>query len=378
MNSAYKWKNMIKENLIKIFKKTIPMIGVDIGSSSVKMVYYTGKDVKSIKLVSYATEIIPKHFVKDGEFENLEGVGEIVKACWKKLNVSTKDVVIAIPSSNVITKKIIMPFYDNEYDLETQAISEISQYIPFNVDEVSTDFQVLSSQPNKDNAEEMESDVLLVASRKEKINERTAIMEVADLRTKIMDVENFAIQNGLLCYYNSVWPVDQNIVVFDFGGTTLRMWVLRNGVSIYQRDVTIGGSKLTQMLVQHKALQEYEAEDIKRNDIENEEYSEPVLKPFLENVTEEIVRCIHFFLSNSNQTQINEILFLGGASNTPGLISYIANGLFNNHQMQPEINIVNPFQNVMVSEKINLTKLKKESPSLLLASGLAIRSILNK
>jgi len=176
-----------------IFKpKAPPLFGMDISSSSVKMVEMVeaGKGVPRVE--RYVIEPLPKDAVVDGNIANLESVSEAVQRGWKKLATKTKNVAMALPTAAVITKKIIVPAGLREEELEIQVESEANQYIPFALEEVNLDFQVIGPSPS--GPEEVE--VLIAASRKEKVEERVAVAESAGLRALCIDVESYATQTS--------------------------------------------------------------------------------------------------------------------------------------------------------------------------------------
>ena len=167
-----------------------PLIGLDVSSSSVKLVEVSEAGKKSYRIERYAIEALPKDAVLDGNITNLEAVADAVKRAWKKLATSTKDVAMALPAAAVITKKIVVPAGLREEELEVQVETEANQYIPFALDEVNLDFQVVGPAPSS--SEEVE--VMIAASRKEKVEDRIAVAQASGLKPKVMDVESFAMQ----------------------------------------------------------------------------------------------------------------------------------------------------------------------------------------
>ena len=162
------------------------LIGVDLSSSSVKMVELGSDGKKGYRVERYTTEILPRDAVADGNIVNLEASAETVRRAWKKLGASTRDVAIALPASHVITKKIIVPSGQRESELEVLVESEANQYIPFALEEVNLDFQIIGPAPSSPD----EIEVLIAASRKEKVEDRVAVVESDGLRPVVMDVES--------------------------------------------------------------------------------------------------------------------------------------------------------------------------------------------
>ncbi|HXU93582.1 MAG TPA: pilus assembly protein PilM, partial [Gallionella sp.] len=262
---------------------TPPLIGVDICSSSVKMVELSEVPKKGGYVVErYAIEPLPKDAVTDGNINNLDAVAESLQRAWKRLGSRIRNVSLALPAAAVITKKIFLPAGLREEDLEYQVESEANQYIPFALDEVNLDFQVIGPAPN--NPEEVE--VLLAASRKANVEDRVAAAQVAGLKAVVMDVEPYAAEMAF-DQIRAQLPdgaVDKCVALIDIGATVMNVNVLRNGQSVYTRDQQIGGNQLTQQIQAMFGLSAEEAEAAKRNGGLPDNYESDVLSPFRENV----------------------------------------------------------------------------------------------
>ena len=179
---------------LDIFKpKALPVFGLDISSSSVKMIEIVDAGKGAYRVERYAIEPLPREAVVDGNINNLEAVAESVKRAHKRLATRTKHVAMAVPSGAVITKKIIVQAGLREDELEIQVETEANQYIPFALDEVNLDFQLIGPAPSNPEEEE----VLIAATRKEKVEDRVAVAESAGLRALVMDVESYAQQSAL-------------------------------------------------------------------------------------------------------------------------------------------------------------------------------------
>src|SRR5512132_3577001 len=187
---------MLAENLnsaLDLFKTKAPaLIGIDIASTSLKLVELSEAGKGAYRLERYAIEALPKDCVTDGNIANLDQVSDALKRGWKRLGSRNRNVALALPSAMVITKKIIVPSGQKEEELELTVEAEANQYIPFALDEVNLDFQILGPAPN--NPDEVE--ILIAASRKEKVEDRVAIAEAAGLKPRVMDVESYATQDA--------------------------------------------------------------------------------------------------------------------------------------------------------------------------------------
>jgi len=351
---------------LDIFKpKAPPIFGLDISSSSVKMVELVEVAKGGKRVERYAIEPLPRDAIMDGNIANLEAVAETVRRAWKRLATRTRHCAMALPSAAVITKKIIVPAGLREQDLEIQVESEANQYIPFALEEVNLDFQVLGPAPS--GPEEVE--VLIAASRKEKVEDRVAVAEAAGLKAVIMDVESFAMQTA----FDAIRPqlpnegIDQNVAVVDIGAYTTNITVLRNDEAVYTREQAFGGNQLTQDIARQYALPLEEAEIAKRTGGLPESYEAEVLRPFMENCAAEIQRAMQFFFTSTQYNSIEHILLIGGTATLPGLDEVVST------RTRVNTIIANPFANMQVSPHVQLKRLMEDAPSLMVACGLALR-----
>jgi type IV pilus assembly protein PilM len=352
--------------LERLFKpKVPPLIGADLSSSAIKMVELAEAAKGLYRLERYAIEPLPKDSVVDGNINNLEAVGEALKRCHKRLGSSIRNVALALPNAAVISKKILVPAGQTEEELEVQVETEANQYIPFSLDEVNLDFQVLGPSPN--NPEDVE--VLIAASRKEKIEDRIAAAEAAGLKATVMDVDLYAAQSAfeLMGVGVADSEKDENIAMVDVGATTLALNVLRNGQSIYLREQPFGGNELTQDIQNKFGLSLEEAEAAKRDGGLPEDFETELLQPFVDKMGLEIARALHFFFSSTAYNQVNQIVLSGGCAAIPNVDAAIAK------RTQVPTSIANPFAAMDVSPKIKARTLAQDAPSLVVACGLAMR-----
>ena len=352
--------------LAKLFQtQSPPLIGVDISSSAVKMVEIEQAGKNLLRVERYVIESLPKDAVTDGNIMNLEAVAETMRRAWKRIGTRTKHVAMALPAAAVITKKIIVPAGLREDELETQVETEANQYIPFALDEVNLDFQALG--PAASGSEDIE--VLIAASRKEKVEDRVAAAESAGLKALVMDVESFATQSAcdMVATQLPNGGRDQTIAVVDIGASMMHVNVLRNGQSIYLREQTFGGNQLTQEIQRRYSLSSDEAEIAKRQGGLPENYEAEVLQPFMDTLALEVARAIQFFFSSSQFTQVDHILLAGGCAMIPGLDEIVAT------RSQSSTMIANPFASMALSTRIKPKQLTQDAPALLIACGLALR-----
>jgi type IV pilus assembly protein PilM len=313
----------------------------------------------------YAIEPLPKDTVVDGNIANIEAAGEAIKRAHKNLGSRIKSIAMALPAAAVITKKVILPGNQREEDMEGQVQSEANQYIPFSLDEVNLDFQVLGPSPSGED----EVEVLIAASRKEKIEDRVAAAEAAGLKTIVMDVESYAAQSAfeLICEGSSGIKESDVTVIVDIGATITRVTVLHNGQTVYTREQQIGGNQLTQDIARAFDMPPEEAEGAKRVGSLPENFGPDVLAPFNEKIVLEIQRALQFFFTSTQFNKVDHILLTGGCATLDGLEEMVS------QRTQVHTVVANPFANMAISSRIKPRQLTMDAPSLMVACGLAMR-----
>ncbi|MDD5329480.1 MAG: pilus assembly protein PilM [Sulfuricella sp.] len=345
--------------------KSPPLLGVDISTSSVKMVELSDAGKGLYRIERYTIEPLAKDTVADGNIANPDALAEALKHAWRQMGTRIKNVALALPAAAVITKKIVVPAGLSENELELQVESEANQYIPFALDEVNLDFQVLG--PASNSPEEV--DVLIAASRKEKVDDRVAAAESAGLKALVMDVESFTTQTA----YELIAPQlpnggqDQTIAIIDIGSTMMHVTVLLNNQSVYMREQTFGGNQLTQEIQRRYSLSSEEAEIAKRNGGLPENYEAEVLQPFLGNLALEVFRALQFFFSSTQFNRVDHIFVAGGCAMLAGVDEAIL------QRTQIPTSIANPFASMAISSRVRPRQLALDAPMLLTACGLAMR-----
>ena len=351
---------------LNIFKpKAPPLFGLDISSSSVKMLEIVDAGKGAYRVERYAIEQLPRDAVADGNINNLEAVSEAVQRGWKRLATRTKHVAMAVPAGAVITKKIIVQAGLREEQLEVEVENQANEYIPFALEEVNLDFQVIGPAASSPD----EQEVMIAATRKEKVEDRVAVAESAGLKATVMDVESFAQQSALMlvCQALPGGGKDQNIAIVDIGANVMNVTVLRNDQSVYTREQAFGGHQLTADIQNRYGMSAEEAENAKRSGGLPDDFEAEVLRPFMENLSMEVQRALQFFFTSTQFSSIDHILLAGGTAVISGLEEVV------NTRTQVNTIVANPFSTMQTSPRIQLKKLLADAPSLIVACGLAMR-----
>lgn len=345
--------------------QTPPLIGVDISSSYIKMVEIVDRGKGLYGVERYVIEPLPKDTVTDGNIANIEAAGEVMKRAHKQLGTRIRNVALALPSSAVITKKVLLAGDQREEDMEFQVQSEANQYIPFSLDEVNLDFQVIGPAPNS----EEEVEVLIAASRKEKIEDRQAVAEAAGLKTVVMDVESYAALAAFDMIKGAATGIEDKDVtaIVDIGAQTTRVTVMHEDQQVYSREQQLGGYQLTQDISRQFGMPLEEAEVAKKSGGLPENYHADVLQPFNEKIVLEVSRALQFFFTSTQFSKVDHILLAGGCAMLDGLEEMVA------QRTQVHTLVANPFANMAVSSKIKPRQLTVDAPALMVACGLAMR-----
>lgn len=352
-----------------LFKRQEPaLLGLDISSSSVKLVELSRDKSGKLTLEHCAIEPLERGWITDGNVENFDEVAEAVRRVVKKSGTHTKHVAMALPASAVITKKIILPGGLSEAELEIQVESEANQYIPFSLDEVSLDFCVLG--PSAMSVGDVE--VLIAASRKEKVQDRQGLAEAAGLKPVVIDVESYAsrLATARLIEGFSDGGRDTLVALFEIGALTTSMQVIKNGDVLYERDQAFGGAQLTQLIVRQYGFSPEEAEIKKRSGELPEDYSTSVLKPFVDTLAQEISRALQFFFTSTPHNNIDYVMLAGGSSALHGLTAAVT------LQTAFACLTADPFDGMTIGNNVKDKKMRREAASYLTSCGLAMRRFL--
>ena len=346
-------------------KKHPPMMGLDICSTSVKLVEL-GQDASgNYVLERFASEHFERGWITDGHIEKFDEVAEAVRRVVTKSGTRTKQVVMAMPQSAVITKKIMLPAGLREEELELQVESEANQYIPFSLDEVSLDFCVIGPSPTSVG----DIEVLIAASRKNLVQDRQGLAEAAGLKPVILDIESHASRLAMSRIVAALPSEgkDALVALFEIGADTTSLKVLRDDDMLYDRDQAFGGSQLTQLISRQYGFSFEEAEQKKLAGDLPEDYDAQILTPFVDSLSQEIGRALQYFFTSTPHHKVHYVMLAGGTASLPGLKDRVTE-LTGFASM-----VVNPFETMKLGSAVRESKLRREAPSYLTACGLAMR-----
>ena len=344
--------------------KARSLVGLDISSSAVKMVELSGTRSGSMQLESYAIETLPEGSVVDGNVANLEVVADVIDRCWRRLGTSTKYVAMAMPTAAVITKKIILAANLREMEMEIQVESEANQYIPFALEEVNLDFQVIGPAPSSPD----EVEVLIAASRKEGVEDRVACAESAKLKPVVMDVESYAALAAFDVVRDQFSGSEEQIfALIDIGANAMKVMMVKGDQQVYTREQAFGGNQLTQDMVRAYGMSHDEAETLKRVGPMPDNYETEILRPFLDNLALEVSRALQFFFTSTQFNEVHRVVLIGGTALLPGIAEVVT------ERTQIETVAANPFAKMTLSQRVRPKNLLNDAPSLMVACGLALR-----
>ena len=346
-------------------RESAPLLGIDISSSSVKLVELGRDKLGELVLERCAIEPLERGWVSDGNIEKFDEVADALRRLIKKSAARTKNVALALPPSAVITKKITLPDGMTDQELEVQVESEANQYIPFSIDEVSLDFCVIG--PSKNSPGDI--DVLIAASRREKVQDMQGLAEAAGLKAVILDIESHASRLAASRLITALpnQGVDTMVALFEIGALTTSMQVIRNDEVLYDRDQAFGGAQLTQLIVRQYGFSAEEAESKKRSGDLPEDYMSAVLRPFVEILTQEISRTLQFFYTSTPHNRVDHILLAGGSAPLMWLTEAVTQSL------GVACSVVNPFDGMHMGDAVRIKRMAREAPSYLTSCGLAMR-----
>ena len=358
------------------------LVGLDIGSHSVKLVEIDDSK-KGMILKNFGTIGLPKDAIVEGTIKEIEIVASSIKNLFKMLHVKNKNVATSISGFSVIPKKISISKRD-ELELESSIQEEAEQYIPFDISDVNLDYEILTREEEEveteteteEGAKEEDSDlmdVMLVAAKKDIIEDYVSLIHLAGLNPAVLDVDAFAIQNA---FEMSAEETSGCYAIVSVGAEELGINAIKNRMSIFTRDSSYGGSQITEAIMSKLDTSYEEAEKIKLGGTKMDKERGTLEEIFTSSISgwvQEIKRALDFLSTTYPDETIEKILITGGASRLPGFAKYL--------EMETDIPIeqLNPFANLQINEKtFDPRYLNYMAPQAGVAVGLALRSIGDK
>ncbi len=341
------------------------IIGLDISSTAVKLLELSQQS-DGYKVEAYAAEPLPPNSVVEKNITDVEAVGEAIRRAVKRSGTRTKLAAVAVAGSSVITKVITMPSNLSEEELTSQIELEADQYIPYALEEVNLDFEVLG--PSESNPDTY--DVLLAASRSENVDSRVAAVELGGLTTRIVDIEAYTLENAFPLLVSQIpgGAQDSTVAIVDIGATMTTLSVLHDGKIIYTRDQVFGGKQLTEEIQRRYGLSYEEAGMAKRQGGLPDNYIPEVLEPFKDAMAQQVSRSLQFFFSSSHHNAVNHIILAGGSSSIPGVDELIE------ERVGSTTSVANPFTSMSLASRVKAQALSNDAPALMIACGLSLRS----
>ena len=347
--------------------ETDTILGIDIGSSAVKMMEIS-KDGSKYRVDNYGMELIEPGNVVEKNIKNKQVVIEAINKLLNRLNPKTKLACISIPNAQAITK--ILPVSKNltDKDIGSEIEIEADRYIPYNIEDVNIDYEIIGVSADS----EEHVDVMLVASKKEQIYSRVDLLKEAGLEVKIVDIDGFSTQRAFELITNNIPKKEKNnmIALVDIGATLMTLTIYENGIAIYSREQAFGGQQLTNEIKNRYGLTYEESILARKFGDLPDDYITEVLEPFKLTIVQQISRIYQVFESSKDSISLEHMFLTGGTSMINGLDEMLAK------RIKVKTFIANPFIDMKFGRKVNQKQLMEESSQLMNCCGLALRNII--
>jgi type IV pilus assembly protein PilM len=347
-----------------LVKKRPPLLGVDISASSIKVLELS-QTSEHFRVERYSVEPMPQNAMVEHSITEVDQVAQAIARAVKRSGTRLKHAALAVPGSHVISKIVSMPAGLNDRDMQTQIEMEADRHIPYPLDEVNMDFQELGTAA--EGAEQV--NVLLVACRKEIVDDYSAVADGAGLTPVVIDIETYAMENAYSLIARSMpgAGMEKTVAVMDIGATTTTINVMHNSRSVYTRDHTFGGRQLTEEIQRRYGLSYEEAGLAKKQGGLPDNYQTDVLRPFMEALCQEVMRALQFFYSSSPFNSVDQVLLAGGCAQIAGIDELVA------ARVGVAAAVANPFSSMSLASRIKPQMLGADAPSLMISCGLALR-----
>lgn len=361
------FKNIFETDIVSLLTPRRQLVGLDIGSSAIKLV-----QIKESKgryfLQKFGVKPLEPEVIVDGTVMDEARVVSAIRELFEETNVKNKYVAISISGHAVIVKKISLPPMPDD-ELEGQVRLAAEQYIPFDINEVNIDFHVLPPDPAGDPQADMS--VILVAAKKDKINELTELVKGAGLIPMVMDVDAFAIEN--MHAINYPLNQDETTALVNVGASVMNVNVIRGGVSLFTRDIPLGGNRYTEAIQREMGMSYEQAEEAKKDDHSSEASAAAlmnVINSVSGEVASEIARTVDYFKTSGSNGDLDRVLVCGGVARIKGLIHQLGD------RLQVPVEMANPFGEIDLSgSDFDSTELAELAPLASVGVGLALRAV---
>jgi len=351
-----------------LFKTKKDIIGIDIGSSSAKLVQL--RETKGVyHLVNLGLAPLPPEAIVDNAIMDSSSVVEVVTGLVKSLKVKTQNVATSISGHSVIIRKILLSIMTEE-EMEASIQWEAEQYIPFEISEVNLDFQILGPDAN----DPSQMNVILVAAKKDFVNDYVAVFKEAGLNPMVMDVDCFALENAFEINYG--FESEENVALINMGASAMNINILKGGESVFTRDIQVGGNMFNEEIQKRLGLSSEDAEAVKLggelDDVDPGSVSE-VIMDAAETLAQEVQRSLDFFSATSADEKVQKIYLAGGVSKTPQVTAALE------RRLGLPVEVLDPFRQVVVNEKeFDPDYIRSVGPLFPVAVGLAMRRLGDK
>lgn len=351
-------------NKLSLFKrKPAPVIGLDIGSASVRLLELS-RSGTGYCIERFAMEPVGQGVVVEKSVQDIEAVSSAIRRAVRNSGAAAKSCAIAVSGSMVYTKIISLPSNLADADIESQVQVEANQYVPYPLDEVSLDFEVLGPSPRHPDM----VDILLAASKSENVESRQDAIEAVGLKAVVVDVEAFAIANAYeLMRERDGVSKSEAVGIFDIGFDLTMLLVVRNGRVIYTRDHPFGSQLLLEDTMRHYQMSAEEAAMVLRGDEPPQDFEEEVLEPFQLNIVHQISRALQFFASSNEYSPISTIYLSGGSASLQGIADLVQ------QELGLTTRVADPVTGIEVGPAVSHAALQRQAPNLMVAMGLALR-----
>ena len=346
-------------------RKKQPLVGLDISTSSIKVLELSSSQ-NQYRVERYAVEPLPQNAMVERAIADIEQVAATVDRAMKRSGTRLRHVAVSIPASQAICKSVRMPSALTEAELQTQIEMEAEHYIPYPLNEVNLDFQVIG--PAEDNAEEVE--VLIAACRKEVVDDYLAVIQTHGYQALMVDLETYAMENAymLIAEHMAGGGMEKTVAIYDIGATSMTLNVMHSNRSVYSRSHSFGGRQLTEEIQRRYGLSYEEAGLAKKQGGLPDNYQAEVLRPFMEALCQEVMRALQFFYSSSPFNKVDLVLLAGGCAQIAGIDKLLTS------RIGVPVAIANPFSSMALAGRVKPQLFVNETPSLMVACGLALRS----